>query len=398
MLLLVGAGCQSVPDGYEPLPPSGVPANEPIRSVEKSGRPSETGLIPVPQPPVVSLPAVPVPEQQVPPPVNPGTEELATSPGLLEFPVEAPSVMPAQVPETAPAAAGPGDWVDLESALRERGWSGLTPAPRGKELRHESTGPGGMLAVVVGQKKMWWNGTQVWLGFEPRFDRGRVRVNRLDLESHLQPLVSGGAMPSVTARTVVIDAGHGGRNPGSRSIAGNRFEKELTLDWALRLQRVLEARGWKVWMTRTNDVDLTLAERVDLAESAGASIFISLHFNSTFPSRDPAGLETYTVTPRGMASHVVRDYPDDPRKSYPANAHDAASLRLAVAVQRSVLAETGQVDRGVRRARFMDVLRWQNRPSILVEGGYLSNPQEAARIQTPEFRQKLAEAVAAGLP
>jgi N-acetylmuramoyl-L-alanine amidase len=71
---------------------------------------------------------------------------------------------------------------------------------------------------------------------------------------------------------------------------------------------------------------------------------------------------------------------------------------MAVAVQRSVLASTGQVDRGVRRARFMDVLRWQNRPAILVEGGYLSNPQEASKIQTAEFRQKLAEAVAAGLP
>jgi len=292
----------------------------------------------------------------------------------------------------------PGDWVDLELALRERGWSGLIAVPRGRETRQESSGPGGSIAVVVGQKRMWWNGTQVWLGFEPRWERGRIRMSRLDLESHVLPLVTGGATLPLSARTVVIDAGHGGRNAGSRSIAGNRFEKEFTLDCALRLQRLLESRGWKVWMTRTNDVDLSLAERVDFSEASGAALFISLHFNSAFPNRDPAGLETYSVTPRGMASHVVRDYPDDPRKTYPANAHDAASLRLAVAVQRSVLAATGMTDRGVRRARFMDVLRWQNRPAILVEGGYISNPQEASRIQTPEFRQKLAEAVAAALP
>jgi N-acetylmuramoyl-L-alanine amidase len=345
--------------------------------------------IPVPFPEAVKVQAESTP-------VELAKVETVVIPERLEIPVgESPALL---VPEINPAAVESGDWLDLEFALRERGWSGLTPVSRGKESRHESTGPGGVLSVVVGQKKMWWNGTQVWLGFEPRMERGRVRVNRLDLESHVQPLVSGGAMVSVLARTVVIDAGHGGRNPGSRSIAGNRFEKEFTLDWALRLQRVLEGRGWKVWMTRTNDIDLSLAERVDIAEAAGAAIFISLHFNSAFPSRDPSGLETYSVTPLGMASHVVRDYPDDPRKGYPANAHDAASLRMAVAVQRSVLASTGQVDRGVRRARFMDVLRWQNRPAILVEGGYLSNPQEASKIQTAEFRQKLAEAVAAGLP
>ncbi len=387
MLLLLVTGCQSVPDGYEALPPSGVPVNDPVRSMERVEPSMGTGLIPTPEPR-----SAPVPTEPVPVVLEPTTVPVVPlQQGVL--PAEAPPV-----PEFSPAGLGPGDWLDLELALRERGWSGLTPAPRGKDSRHESTGPGGMLAVVVGQKKMWWNGTQVWLGFEPRFDRGRVRIHRLDLESHLQPLMSGGGLPSVSARTVVIDAGHGGRNPGSRSIAGNRFEKEFTLDWALRLQGILESRGWKVWMTRTNDADISLAERVDLSESTGAALFISLHFNSAFPSRDPAGLETYSITPRGMASHVVRDYPDDPAKAYPANVHDAASLRLAVAVQRSVLAATGQLDRGVRRARFMDVLRWQNRPSILVEGGYLSNPQEAGKIQTADFRQKLAEAVAAGLP
>ena len=96
-----------------------------------------------------------------------------------------------------------------------------------------------------------------------------------------------------------------------------------------------------------------------------------------------------------MASHLVREYPDEIGRVFPNNTHDAANLRLAVEIHHDVIAASGSEDRGVRHARFMDVLRWQNRPAVLVEGGYLSNPEEARRIQTPEFRQRLAEGVAA---
>ncbi len=303
------------------------------------------------------------------------------------------------VPNPAPSLAViAGDWVDLGAWLQERGWSSFHPVPHGKDLRHESDGPGGTIAVLPGQKKTWWNGTQVWFGFEPRLEKGRIKIHRLDLAAHCLPLMSGSVATDLAARSVVIDAGHGGRNAGTRSISGNRHEKEFTLDWALRLKALLESRGWKVTLTRTNDVDLSLAERVDRTEVSDAVLFLSLHFNSAFPNREAAGLETYSVTPRGMASHVIRDFADEPTRSFPNNAHDAVNLRLALAVHRSILGMTGQADRGVRRARFMDVLRWQNRPAILIEGGYLSSPQEAARIQSPEFRQKLAEAVAAALP
>jgi N-acetylmuramoyl-L-alanine amidase len=306
-------------------------------------------------------------------------------------------------PVAAPAAASValpmvnGEWVDYGAWLQSIGWSLPHPVPVGREVRIETDGPAGAFAVMPGQKKAWWNGMQVWLGFEPRMERGRLLVHRLDVEKHCRPIFEGGGAPAPLVRTVVIDAGHGGRNPGTRSIAGNRFEKELTLDWAIRLRALLEARGWRVTMTRTNDVDLSLAERVDISEASGAALFVSLHFNSAFPNRDAAGLEVYSLTPQGMASHVVREYPDEPGRAFPNNAFDVENLRWAARVHRSMLGTTGLADRGVRRARFLDVVRWQGRPAILVEGGYLSNPQEAARIQTPEFRQKLAAAVAAAL-
>lgn len=386
------AGCSTPPERYAHLRQPPQPPQPPAvvaTGVVSPGTPPEIRLVPpieTPVQPTVELPSTVDSTKPETPLTAPGVVRDAGRPeGLVVNP--APSV-----------AVVAGDWVDLGVWLQERGWSSFHPVPHGKDLRQESDGPGGTIAVLPGQKKTWWNGTQVWFGFEPRLEKGRIKIHRLDLAAHCLPLMSGSVATDLTARSVVIDAGHGGRNAGTRSISGNRFEKEFTLDWALRLGALLEARGWKVTLTRTNDVDLSLAERVDLTEATDAVLFLSLHFNSAFPNREAAGLETYSVTPKGMASHVVRDFADEPTRNFPNNAHDAVNLRLALAVQRSLLSMTGQADRGVRRARFMDVLRWQNRPAILIEGGYLSSPQEAARIQSPEFRQKLAEAVAAALP
>ena len=98
-----------------------------------------------------------------------------------------------------------------------------------------------------------------------------------------------------------------------------------------------------------------------------------------------------------MASSVTRGYADDPALAFPNNAFDAENLQFACWVHRALLQAGGQRDRGVRRARYLGVLRGQNRPAILVEGGYLSNPREARRIADPRYRQKLAEALASAL-
>lgn len=392
--MILGAGCSTPQERFAHLPQPRLPSAGVSAEVGAPAIPPELPPVPpaeIPPKPAVELPISKDDTTTATPPKDAEVREAVRSEGMTLNPAGAPAGV-------AGAGVIAGDWVDLGAWLQERGWSSFHPVPHGKDLRHESDGPGGTIAVIPGQKKTWWNGTQVWFGFDPRLEKGRIKIHRLDLAAHCLPLMSGSVATDLLVRSVVIDAGHGGRNVGTRSIAGNRFEKEFTLDWALRLKALLEARGWKVTLTRTNDVDLSLAERVDLTEASDAALFLSLHFNSAFPNRDPAGLETYSVTPKGMASHVIRDYADEPARSFPNNAYDAVNLRLALAVHRAVLAVTGQADRGVRRARFMDVLRWQNRPAILIEGGYLSSPPEAARIQSPEFRQKLAEAVAGALP
>jgi N-acetylmuramoyl-L-alanine amidase len=173
-------------------------------------------------------------------------------------------------------------------------------------------------------------------------------------------------------------------------------EKEYTLDWALRLEPLLAAQGWQVFLTRTHDIDVPLSNRVAIAEEHQADLFISLHFNSAAPSQDQTGLETYCLTPTGMPSTLTRGYDDDVSLTFANNAFDAENLEYAVQLHRALLGVIG-TDRGIRHARFLGVLRGQNRPAVLVEGGYLSNPDEARRIADPAYRQKLAEALAAAL-
>ena len=252
----------------------------------------------------------------------------------------------------------------------------------------------GVLKLTIGSRLAQWDGTAFWLGFAPRFIHGEPHIQALDAEKSLFPLVEDLPALRGDARTVVLDPGHGGMDGGTRG-ARNQLEKNYTLDWARRTERLLTNAGWKVFLTRRSDVDVSLAERVAFADRVRADVFISLHFNSTFPQIQSSGIETFCLTPSGMPSTLARGYPDDVRISYPNNRFDTANLALAFRVQQLLIKETQARDDGVKRARFMGVLRYQNRPAILVEGGFLSNPREAAAIQSEAYRETLAQAVAA---
>lgn len=257
--------------------------------------------------------------------------------------------------------------------------------------------PSGVFSIKIGSRVAEYDGLECWLGFAPQFIDGSPYVHWLDAKKTLQPLARPGNYCRNEGRTIVVDAGHGGRDAGAIGVSGTCDEKEYTLDWALRLQRLLSTNGWKVVMTRTADVDLDLSERVAVADQVKADFFLSLHFNSGSANRDLSGVETYCLTPTGMPSHLTRTYEDDTRQAFPNNKFDEQNLLAAVRLHRVLLQASGAQDRGVRRARFMTVLRGQNRPAVLVEGGYLSNPAEAQRIASASYRQILAEAVARGL-
>lgn len=255
----------------------------------------------------------------------------------------------------------------------------------------------GVLVFQIKSLIARWNGLEFHLGFEPVLIGGQPFIHTLDLEKNIKPLLRPFDIMARTNRVLVIDPGHGGKNTGTDSVFGNGNEKEFTLDWARRLARLLATNGWQIFLTRTNDADVSLSNRVAFAEEHKADLFISLHFNSSAPNHEQSGLETYCLTPAGMPSTLKRGYEDDTSLTFANNSFDGDNFLFAVRLHRSLVKATGELDRGVRRARFLGVLRGQNRPAVLIEGGYLSNPREARRIADPAFREQLAETLAHAL-
>jgi N-acetylmuramoyl-L-alanine amidase len=256
----------------------------------------------------------------------------------------------------------------------------------------------GVFVLRTGSQVAHWDGLEVRMAFAPQMMDGQPYIHALDLKKTIQPLVWGTPMDFLrTNLTIVIDPGHGGGDSGTSSVLGYRSEKEFTLDWARRVGLLLATNGWRVFLTRTSDRDVSISNRIAFAEAHKPDLFLSLHFNSSAPNDQQTGLETYCLTPTGMPSTVTRGFGDNPALVFPNNTFDAQNLQFALRVHRALLQANGRHDRGVRRARFLGVLRGQNCPAILVEGGYLSNPQEARRISDPAYRQRLAEALAQSL-
>ncbi len=320
--------------------------------------------------------------------------------GLVAFPPAPPPVSTARHPLQPLIQANPMR-NPLISLFEWAGNLGLV-APRrvaeNPQPTYEIATAMGRALIRVGSTRATIRGVDVMLGHLPQFVNGQPCVHRVDYQKTLHPLLW--PIQPVwwsTNRLIVIDPGHGGKDAGSESIDRRYFEERVTLDWAHRLALVLQKHGYRVALTRTNDADMSLAERVLFAETLKADLFVSLHFNSAYPINHKRGLETFVLTPPGLASSVVRDGEDNLRLAFPNNGFDLENLNLAWRVHKSVIARSGAIDRGVQRARFMGVLRGQSRPAILIEGGYLSNPDDAKRIGDPSYRQRLAEGVAAGI-
>jgi N-acetylmuramoyl-L-alanine amidase len=319
--------------------------------------------------------------------------------GSVVSPRETPIPIAGAGPRSAPASS-PGDsarWLLLREWSQDR-WGTV---PRrvlvGNEIVWELRTPGGVFHLTPGSRRASWDGVTVWLGYAPFWSDGDCIMHELDVSKNLLPLANGRPISTNPRRTIVIDPGHGGTNTGTRSSDPLLLEKDLTLDWAFRLEPLLRQQGWQVILTRTNDIDLALGERVRIADEHGADLFLSLHFNSAHPQTEHAGLETYCLTPTGLPSTLTRNYDDDASLVFPNNSYDHDNLQIAFRLHRELLVATRSVDRGIRRARFMGVLRGQDRPAVLLEAGYLSNPEEAGRIATAAYRQQLAEAVSKAL-
>ena len=191
----------------------------------------------------------------------------------------------------------------------------------------------------------------------------------------------------VLNKVVYLDAGHGGYDPGASYFGIS--EKNLTLAIQSRVKAKLEAEGYQVVTTRTSDTYVDLTDRSRAANASESDIFVSIHINASGSSA-AQGIETYYYQP-------YAEYPSRINATYHANpTRLSMSDTLANAIQSSLINATGAQNQGVKRQTFA-VLRETTAPAVLLELGFLSNPQEAARLNTSAYQETLANAIVAGI-
>jgi len=238
------------------------------------------------------------------------------------------------------------------------------------------------------------NGVNVALSFPVAADKGQFSIAQLDLAKSVEPLVLAPKFSGKKISTIVLDPGHGGKDPGNH--VGSRYEKTATLALAQELGGQLKASGFKVILTRAKDKFVELTERPDIANRANADLFVSLHFNATESGKaEVSGPETYCITPVGASSSNAQGEGAN-YGATTANLSEKKSLLLAYQVQKALVKNLGADDRSVRRARFA-VLRDCEMPAILVESGYMSHPVEGKKIFTDAYRKQIAAAIVKGV-
>ncbi len=210
-------------------------------------------------------------------------------------------------------------------------------------------------------------------------------------------------------RTLVIDPGHGGQATGA-ATPGGLTEKDLTLDIAVRLKEIVVRRlGLQVVLTREQDVDVPHEERTEKANYWQADLFVSIHTNS-YRVDSIRGPETYFLSDSASDALAMAAAQSENQGASPSGevaAPDGQALDFILwdlaqtqhLRESSLLAETIQSnmsrlwdvpDRGVKQAPFL-VLKGATMPAVLVEVGYLSNPEDARRLADPSYRQQIAE-------
>ncbi|MDP3508242.1 MAG: N-acetylmuramoyl-L-alanine amidase [Candidatus Melainabacteria bacterium] len=190
---------------------------------------------------------------------------------------------------------------------------------------------------------------------------------------NLSGVLAGGNGPILVPRApsetvIVLDAGHGGNDPGA--VRGDVQEKEVTLQIIAKLKKVLESKGARIVLTRSDDTFVSLEDRVKITNTVSPNLFLSVHINSLESTSNIYGIETYFQTDQ--------------------------SRPLADRVHASLVSGLGAPDRSVRKARFY-VINHTPIPAILAEVGYITNKLERDRLISSDYQQKVASALARGV-
>ena len=210
-------------------------------------------------------------------------------------------------------------------------------------------------------------------------------------------------------KTIVIDAGHGGKDPGAVGYRGTK-EKDIALDVAKRLEKKLSKNlNVKIVMTRDEDIFLRLSERTKIANENNGSLFISIHTNAA-EDRRASGFETFLIGPNkneaavrvaarenavleleGISGQKLTNE-DLIKATIAQSAFASKSEQFASMVQAEIKKRVQSKDRGVKQAGFY-VLMGASMPNVLVELGFISNPSEEKKLRSPQYRDQLATAI-----
>jgi N-acetylmuramoyl-L-alanine amidase len=192
---------------------------------------------------------------------------------------------------------------------------------------------------------------------------------------------------------VILDPGHGGQDSGA--ICGGILEKDLTLDVARRIGRLLEAEGIATLMTRQGDTYVSPADRAKLASRVSDCIVVSIHFNE---DNQPvsSGVETYYAAQQiTSSSSVLASWLPFVWRS-PSGSPNVESQNLARFIQEALVARTRSRDRGIKSKQFFVIANVPS-PAVLVEGGFLSNKEDISKLASEDYREEIAAAVTDGI-
>lgn len=216
-------------------------------------------------------------------------------------------------------------------------------------------------------------------------------------------------VPEITGkRVVIIDSGHGGKDPGAIGPTGLR-EKDVTLGIALYLEKLLKNAGIPTYLTRSKDEFVYLENRTIFANQKNGFVFVSLHANSVLNHRPSAkGIETFVLSSKyiGASARDVADRENRASRAHPEVDTDLAliiadleesanikySLDFAEIVQKKLAKYLKLENRGVKQAPFV-VLKGANMVAVIIEVGFISNPKEEKLLKTNKFRENAAQAL-----
>lgn len=211
-----------------------------------------------------------------------------------------------------------------------------------------------------------------WIQFHYQNQLGYVHKNYVHVQQQLEEQVPINPVDVLKNRTIIVDPGHGGSDPGT--VHNGLREKDIVLKVGLILENKLKASGANVVMTRRDDSYVSLEQRSNIANTYQSDTFVSIHVNAVENIPTANGTETYWN--RTYASEESR--------------------KLAQAIQKQLIEKLQTKDRGVKEANFY-VIRHTKSPSVLVELGFLSNKDEAKRLNDPAFQELAAQAIFEGL-